>query len=73
MDHDSGQPVVDGANASMGCTCLYKDGICAIISFNPHDFLRADGVWIKGPSGHSPHDAAVPKTQTDFTALANAV
>ena len=39
-DIDTGQPVEDGADGDMVCTCLYKDDIYPIIRFNTHDVTR---------------------------------
>lgn len=45
-DIDTGNPVPDGADGDMVCTCLYKDDIYPIIRFNTHDVTRV----MKGPS-----------------------
>ncbi|NRA28621.1 MAG: phenylacetate--CoA ligase family protein [Parvularculaceae bacterium] len=39
-DIDTGQPVADGSDGDMVCTCLYKDDIYPIIRFNTHDVTR---------------------------------
>jgi len=39
-DIDTGQPVADGAEGDMICTCLYKDDVYPIIRFNTHDVTR---------------------------------
>lgn len=39
-DIDSGEPVPDGEEGDMVCTCLYKDDIYPIIRFNTHDVTR---------------------------------
>ncbi|MEM1380640.1 MAG: phenylacetate--CoA ligase family protein [Pseudomonadota bacterium] len=39
-DIDTGQPVGDGNEGDMVCTCLYKDDIYPIIRFNTHDVTR---------------------------------
>ncbi|GGY38688.1 phenylacetate--CoA ligase family protein [Parvularcula lutaonensis] len=39
-DIESGQPVRDGSDGDMVCTCLYKDDIYPIIRFNTHDVSR---------------------------------
>ncbi len=46
-DIDTGQPVTDGTEGDMICTCLYKDDIYPIIRFNTHDVSRV----MKGSSG----------------------
>ncbi|MGY6626911.1 MAG: phenylacetate--CoA ligase family protein [Oceanicaulis sp.] len=39
-DIETGQPVADGQQGDMICTCLYKDDIYPIIRFNTHDVTR---------------------------------
>ncbi len=39
-DIETGQPVTDGDQGDMICTCLYKDDVYPIIRFNTHDVTR---------------------------------
>lgn len=39
-DIETGQPVADGQDGDMVCTCLFKDDIYPIIRFNTHDVTR---------------------------------
>lgn len=39
-DIETGQPVPDGEQGDMICTCLYKDDVYPIIRFNTHDVTR---------------------------------
>lgn len=39
-DIETGQPVADGQQGDMICTCLYKDDVYPIIRFNTHDVTR---------------------------------
>ena len=39
-DIDTGQPVADGEQGDMICTCLYKDDVYPIIRFNTHDVTK---------------------------------
>ena len=39
-DIETGQPVADGDQGDMICTCLYKDDVYPIIRFNTHDVTR---------------------------------
>ncbi len=42
-DIDTGQPVEDGKEGDMVCTCLFKDDVYPIIRFNTHDVSAVRG------------------------------
>lgn len=40
LDIDTGQPVAEGTEGNMVCTCLFKEDVFPIIRFNTHDVSR---------------------------------
>lgn len=40
LDVDTGEPLADGEQGDMVCTCLFKDDVFPIIRFNTHDVSR---------------------------------